>query len=343
MKTHALATAATLFLTAGAACAQSSVTVYGLLDLGLQKSNGEARSATWINGPANEAYNLAQSKGSRLGFRGSEDMGGGLSAQFQIEHRFNPDTGAQNIATSFWNGRSFVQLSSKDLGAVYLGREYSPQYFVAVKTDPFGQDGVGQFSSRAYGNFQSKGDNGARTNNTIGYKSPNFSGLTAQVAVSLGEGSTVRETGFNIEYAGGPLYLGMAYAQQDKGAAGTATTSGDNSSMVLIAVHYNLGFIKPMVQYTRSELGATGNLKNHFVLVGATAPVGPGSLKLGYGRYDPAGGNNLQQKFAVGYDYPLSKRTKLYADFSLSKQKGLITGRSYEDYNVVALGFQHNF
>ncbi|MBL8301526.1 MAG: porin [Ideonella sp.] len=342
MKPTRLACAAALVLSASAASAQS-VTIYGLLDLGLQKSNGEAASATWRNGPADKAWNLAQSKGSRLGFRGNEDLGGGLSAQFQIEHRFNPDTGAQNNATSFWNGRAYLQLTSKDLGAVYLGREYSPQYFVAVKTDPFGQDGVGQFSSRAYANFQSKGDNGARTNNTVGYKTPNFGGLSAQVAVSLGEGSTVRETGFNVEYTSGPLYAGFAYAQQDKGAPGTATNSGDNSTLVLLAVHYNLGVVKPVVQYSRSELGPTGNLKNDFWLVGATAPIGPVVLKAGYGRYDAAGANNLQQKFAVGVDYPLSKRTKLYADAAFSKQKGVVSGRAFEDYNVFAIGYQHNF
>ena len=342
MKFHTLAAAAALLASAGIASAQS-VTIYGLLDIGLQKSNGSATSATWRNGPADKAWNLAQSKGSRLGFRGNEDLGGGLSAQFQIEHRFNPDTGAQNNAAAFWHGRSYVQLTSKDAGSVYMGREYSPQFNVAVKTDPFGQDGVGQFSSRAYGNFQSKGDNGARTNNTIGYKTPNLGGVTAQVAVSLGEGSTSRETGFNVEYTGGPLYAGLAYAQQDNGAVGTATNSGDNSKMYLIALHYNFGFIKPVVQYTRSELGPTGNLKNDFWLVGATAPVGPGVVKAGYARFDPAGGNNLQQKLAVGYDYPLSKRTKLYADFSNSRQKGVIAGTSYKAYSVYALGLQHNF
>lgn len=145
--------------------------------------------------------------------------------------------------------------------------------------------------------------------------------------MSLGEGSTVRETGFNVEYTSGPLYAGFAYAQQDQGAVGTATNSGDGTSLVLVAVRYNFGVIKPVVQYSRSELGPTGNLKNDFWLFGATAPVGPVVVKAGYGRFDPAGGNNLQQKFAIGVDYPLSKRTKLYADASFSKQKGLITGR----------------
>ncbi|GAP36509.1 porin [Piscinibacter sakaiensis] len=343
MKLQHLAAAAAALLAVGAASAQSNVTVYGLLDLGLQKSNGDARSATWRNGPADKAWNLAQSKGSRLGFRGSEELGGGLSAQFQIEHRFNPDTGAQNNATSFWSGRAFVQLTSKDFGAVYLGREYAPQYFVAVKTDPFGQDGVGQFSSRAYANFQSKGDNGARTNNTVGYKSPKLGGLSAQVAVSLGEGSTSRETGFNVEYASGPLYVAGAYARQDQGAVGTASNSGDGSTLVLLAAHYDFGVIKPVVQYSRSELGPTGNLKNDFWLVGATAPLGAAVLKAGYARFDPSGANNLQQKIAVGVDYFLSKRTKLYADLAVSKQKGTISGGNYGDYRAFAVGYQHNF
>ncbi len=342
MKINSIAAAA-LLLIAGAASAQSNVTIYGLVDVGVQKSNGIATSATWINGPATKAYTVAQSKVSRLGFRGNEDLGSGLSAQFQIEHRFNPDTGAQNNAAAFWHGRSFVQLTSKDIGSVYLGREYSPQYFVAVKTDPFGQDGVGQFSSRAYANFQSKGDNGARTNNTVGFRSASFGGLTLQGAVSAGEGATVRETGFNVEYAAGPLYAAFAYAKQDNGAAGTATTSGDGSSLALVAVHYNLGVVKPVFQYSRSKLGVNGNLKNDFYLVGATAPIGPGVLKAGYGRYDPSGASNVQQKYALGYDYPLSKRTKVYADAAFSKQDGRINGVAYSNYNVFALGLQHNF
>lgn len=341
MKIHALAAA---LLAAGAASAQSNVTVYGLLDLGLQKSDGTPRSASWRNGPSDKAWNVAQSKGSRLGFRGSEDLGEGLSAQFQLEHRFNPDTGAQNNAAAFWHGRSFVQLRSRSAGAVYLGREYAPQYFVAVKTDPFGQDGVGHFGSRAYANFQSRGDNGARTSNTVGYKTPAWRDFAAQVAVSLGEGSTARETGFNVEYTGAPLYLAVAYARQDKGSAGTATSSGDGSRLVLLAAHYDFGRVKPMLQYSRSALGAGGQLKNDLWLLGLTAPVGGAAvLKAGYARFDPAGSDNLQQKLALGLDYFLSKRTKLYVDVATSRQQGLVAGGRFEDYTAFALGYQHNF
>jgi predicted porin len=328
VKLHAIAAAA-LFAAAGTASAQS-VTVYGLLDLGVQKSN--AGTATWRDGPTTKAWELRESKGSRLGFRGNEDLGGGLSAQFLIEHRFTPDTGAANA--TFWNGASYVQLTSKDLGAVYLGRDYTPYRNLAVRLDPFGQDGVGKFDARSYAYY-----GGGRTANTLGYRSPRFGGLTAQLALSLNEGSTTpRETGFNLVYAAGPIYAGLAYSQQDDGRVATPTASGNGSNLLMVGASYNLGFITPMFTYTRTETGANSNLKNDFLLVGATATLGTGTAKIGYGRFDPSGGNNLQQKFAVGYDYPLSKRTRLYADYATSRQKG-----NFSTYNAYALGLQHNF
>src|SRR5688500_4625327 len=115
---------------AGAASAQSSVTIYGSLDMALMKSNGGTAGNNGNPNGTNKAWTLNQSNGSRLGFRGNEDLGGGLSAQFQIEHRFNPDTGNQT-STPFWAGRSYVQLSSASMGRVYLGREYTPAFWPA--------------------------------------------------------------------------------------------------------------------------------------------------------------------------------------------------------------------
>ena len=132
---------------AGTASAQSSVTIYGVVDMSIARNNCVATAANpcAVNAgaPAGDAWTMQQSTTSRLGFRGNEDLGGGLSAQFQIEHRFNPDTGAQN-QTPFWNGRSYVQLTSAAAGSVYLGREYTPAFWVELKSDPFGNDGVGQ-------------------------------------------------------------------------------------------------------------------------------------------------------------------------------------------------------
>jgi len=208
---------AVLGVFAGAASAQSSVTIYGSLDLAVTKGNGGTASNNGGNGTS-KAWIEKQSNGSRLGFRGNEDIGGGLSAQFQIEHRFTPDDGV--AANPFWAGRSYVQLSSSTLGRVYLGREYTPAFWPEVKSDPFGNDGVAQFGAGlSWAGFLtptnlggvSSGLTGARTSNTVGYKSPNWGGVTFQLATGLGEGVVARDDGFNVEYGGGPIYAAVGY------------------------------------------------------------------------------------------------------------------------------------
>lgn len=107
-------------------------------------NGGNDASKTWIQ---------KQSAGSRLGFRGNEDLGGGLSAQFQLEHRFTPDDGA--ALTPFWAGRSYVQLSSAAAGRVYWGREHLPVFFPALKTDPFGWEGVARIEGMQFAGYSS--------------------------------------------------------------------------------------------------------------------------------------------------------------------------------------------
>lgn len=342
---------------AGAASAQSSVTIYGVLDMSLAKTNSTgATFASNPGAPGNNAYTLQQSTTSRLGFRGTEDMGGGLSAQFQIEHRFNPDTGNVNApfapavgatpATegSFWNGRSFVQLTSAGVGSLYLGRDYNPAFWVQLKSDPFGNDGVGQASVVAtYAGYFPPDDAvnatarsvSARTSNTIGFKSANFGGITAQVAVSLSEGlQQGRNMGFNVEYAGGPIYAGFGYEKIKDGTE-------DGTGVMNIAVHYDLGFVKPMVYYARSETRTAGTTRgentNHVWMLSASAPIAGGTLKAMYYRVDPRFANNTRTKLGLGYNYPLSKRTNLYADLGLARADNL------KNNNAYAFGVRHMF
>jgi predicted porin len=317
---------------AGAASAQSSVTVYGVLDLALKKGNGGTSSNAGALG-ASKAWNMSQSTTSRLGFRGSEDMGGGLSAQFQIEHRFNPDTGAQNDATTFWNGRSYVQLTSKAMGSIYLGREYAPEFWPALKSDPFGYDGVGQAGGYLYAGFShaSNSGNSVRTNNTLGLKTANMGGLTANVATALSEGSqTGRNDSFNVEYKAGPLYLGGAYAK----ISGSGANKGDK--LFNLAAHYDLGVAKLIGYYAEAKVGG-GRNKNKTYMGAATIPLAGGVVKAAYVVWDPAGGNNQVKKLGLGYNYPLSKRTNLYTDFGTSKQDGRTRNSAY------SFGVRHRF
>jgi predicted porin len=336
---------------AGAASAQSSVTIYGSLDLAVTKGNGGTAPNNSANGTS-KAWIEKQSNGSRLGFRGNEDLGGGLSAQFQIEHRFNPDEGVLNNPSIFWQGRSYVQLSSATAGRIYLGRDYTPAFWPAVKSDPFGWDGVGQAGSTMWAGFLTPTNaggtaigSGVRASNTVGYKSPSLSGLTAQVAVALGENVVGRDTGFNIEYGAGPIYAAMGY-EKITGGPGNASTG---NSLVNFALHYDLGMVKPIFYYARAKVnaGTALPLTNKYWMLGALAPIGGGTLKAAYGRLTPDANtgvpitapwaNQNQSKLGLGYDYPLSKRTNVYADVGLGRANFATNNSTY------ALGVKHTF
>lgn len=321
---------------AGVASAQSSVTIYGLLDQGIVKGNGGTASNPGGNGTS-EAWQLKQAAGSRLGFRGNEDLGGGLSAQFQIEHRFTPDDGAAAASPNpFWAGRSYVQLTSTAAGSVYLGREYTPEFWIMVKSDPFGWDGVGQVSAYQQAGFaNTNGSSSVRTSNTVGYKTPNLGGLTANAAVGLSEGVATanRHQALNVEYSAGPIYAGFAYAKLSGGVAAT-----DGNSLVNGAFHYNFGVAKLIAYVARSKTNA-GNNTNKTVELAATANLGPGVLKAAVIRFDPQGDDNALTKFGIGYNYFLSKRTNLYADFGQGRSEvaGVTNNSAFN------LGVKHTF
>ncbi len=325
---------------AGAASAQSSVTIYGLLDLAITKGNGGTSGNPGANG-LSTAYLMKQSAASRLGFRGSEDIGGGWSAQFQFEHRFTPDDGV--AATPFWAARSYVQITNAAVGSVYMGRDYGPEFWPAVKVDPFGWDGVGQISVMQYANYSTT-PNGAsfiRTSNTGGFKSRSFGGLTVQLAVSLGEGAAGagRVVGGNVEYAGGPIYAGLGYSQ-------TTTGTNDDHQLINFGAGYDLGFIRPLVYFGQSKTGALGSVTGRDIMLGLTAPVGPGKLKFAVSRLDSNTAlgnttlaNSILTKFGIGYDYPLSKRTGVYVDYGQGKSDfaGATVNRA------AAVGMKHTF
>ncbi len=320
---------------AGVASAQSSVTIFGLLDMAVSRGNGGTAagdSNPGANGTS-RAYLVRQSAASRLGFRGTEDMGGGLSAQFNIEHRFTPDDG--NAATPFWNARSYVQLTSAAVGSVYLGRDYTPAFWPAVKTDPFGWDGVGQVGIGQYAKFRSTG--GVRTANTVGYKSASFGGVTVQAAVSLGEATLGRTVGFNVEYAGGPIYAGVGFEKINEGPAALA-----GNQMVNVGAAYDLGFIRPAVHFASTKTGVGSTAKNTAVMLALTAPIGPAKIKFAINRLDPQGASNNETHLGLGVDYALSKRTGVYADFGRGTQ-AVAAGPKPTNNQAVAVGVKHTF
>ncbi|MCW5663741.1 MAG: porin [Piscinibacter sp.] len=320
---------AALSALAAGANAQSSVTIYGLVDAGVQKGNGG--SATNPGAPSTKAWNVAPAYANRLGLRGNEDLGGGMSAQFQLEHRFDIDTGAITNAASFWQGASTVQLTSAGLGSVYLGRDYTPIFWLTLRADPFDWSGVGRMDTATWAGFRAPNYGqgaGIRTSNTVGYKSPNLGGLTLQAAVGLSESTGAgRDNGFNVEYKGGPIYGGVGYEKVSSG-----TTDGD--SLVAVTGAYDFGYVRPIVLFSRAKVGTA---TNKFMSIAATAPLGSGQLKVAYYRLDPEGSNNTQSKLGLGYNYFLSKRTTIYADLGAAREDTKTNNNAY------SIGLRHTF
>lgn len=312
---------------AASASAQSNVTIYGVVDLGIVKGNGGTAANPFALGTS-KAWTMQERTSSRLGFRGNEDLGGGMSAQFQIEHRFRPDTGAVTNPT-FWHGRTYVQLSSATAGKVYLGREYSPSYWPANLTDPAGWDGVGSMGAHQMAGFSSTA--GIRLNNSFGYRSPSFGGLTIDAAVSAGEGVAGRDSAINFQYNAGPIYLGAAY---EKISGGPIATDGD--SLANIGLTYKLGFLKPAVYFARAKVNG-GRDSNDSAAIAATAVVPGGEAYVSYIRFDPNGDNNTKTKVGAGYKFVLSKRTNLYTDVGHGREDNKTNNTAW------AVGMKHTF
>jgi len=185
---------AVLGASAGVASAQNNVTVYGIVDAGVQyRNDGNPAGKTWT-------MESGLLNGSRLGFRGTEDLGGGLSAIFTLENGFNVDTGTfgQSTATTtrLFGRQAWVGLNG-GFGAVKLGRQQTALYYALDAIDPFRINLAGN-AQRVFGAGQYFADPLLRTDNTINYSTANLGGFTGSVSYGLGEVAGNNSAGRNI-------------------------------------------------------------------------------------------------------------------------------------------------
>ncbi len=310
---------------AGSAWAQSSVTIYGRIDLGLFHQNG---GTTPINagiapaGPAADMWQVRQGSAGRVGFRGVEDLGGGMQASFILEHRFQADTGASE--TPFWQARSFVEVGAPQAwGTVYAGREYIPAFWPALRLDPWGFDTVGTPGPKHQFANYTVPVSGIRSDNTVGWRSPRWAGFSTNLAWSAGEGTRSNSSGGNVEYTSGPVYLAAGWDKVN-----------DQLKMALVGGAYDFGVIRPAITLVQSTVGT---VKNKNVSLTARIPVGPHLVKLGAARLDPTGANNTNTRLSAGYEHFLSKRTSLLANVGTAKQ-GNLSRTTLFDFTI-----KHNF
>lgn len=306
--------------------AQSSSTVYGIMDGFVEFAKGDARTTKLQSGGMS---------GSRLGFKGTEDLGGGLKAVFQIEHGLAIDTGTVTQGGVFWGRQAYVGLSS-DLGALTLGRQLNPNFLTADAGDPFGT-GLGS----AYSSGILTLLNGARTNNSVVYTSPKWGGFSTTLLGAAGEGVTGKFFSADVRYAAGPLAVALGLAHKDDfGAA-----APEKASSVLLTGVYDFGVAALMagVQTVKdlTQAAATEDDRTEFY-IGGKAPVGPGTIMamVASGKTKDVAGTKAKE-VSLGYEYTLSKRTNLYAIGSIidnDDNTAFTTNGATSDGPVVSAG-----
>ncbi|MBJ7312133.1 porin [Rugamonas sp. CCM 8940] len=304
------------------AFAQSNVTIYGIVDAGIvSERGGKAGSVTKVTSGVGSA--------SRLGFKGTEDLGGGLNAVFVLESGIKADTGESDVAGSIANRQSYVGLKSATAGSLTLGRQYTPYYnTLSQVADPFAAGLAGSAKNL----FMASGNN-TRTSNSVVYATPALNGFTAEAAYALGEqsgdNSASRQLGLSVGYANGPLTARAAFNSRNNDTTAPTTpvvntTMGHNA---LLAVNYDFAVAKAFFAYGKDKGNfssiAPKDVDSSEILVGATAPVGPaGTLMASFIRKnDKLASNQDADQWAIGYSHALSKRTSTYVAYAKIKNK----------------------
>jgi predicted porin len=334
----------------GAAFAQSSVTLFGVVDATVAFGNGSISNKTQLT---NSGYNS-----SRLGFRGTEDLGGGLNASFWLEAGVNNDNGAgantstNNQATGAtggggltFNRRSTVSLGGA-FGEVRLGRDYTPHFWNQTVFDPFGTNGVGTTQTL---NSGLGGATAVRASNSVGYFLPKMGGIYGQAQLYMGEnnknGAATEKDGggvsLRVGYAAGPINAALAFSET-KFAAGNIKSTNVGAS-------YDLGVAKLSGLYTQDNNSITADGKGY--LLGVNAPMGAGEIRAAFSTYKINSVNDPKSnKLALGYVHNLSKRTALYTTLARVSNSGgaaqALNGAATAANNSstgVDLGVKHSF
>lgn len=336
----------------GATWAQGSITIYGVADSFVGRASGSA-SVTRVQ----EGGHLA----SQIGFRGTEDLGGGLAAGFTLEAGVALDSGAGTVPGPglAFTRQSFVNIGAdKSWGTISLGRQYTPLFRTTWRADPFGNNTI--FSPYilwaqvdAQPNFQAWQ---ARSDNSVMYSTPS----TLPVAISLmyapGEAansSSGNYTGGSLSWTGGPLWAGYAFQKVKSGTAAAPVANPYTSSSNVLSASYEEGRLRLGASMGSQGSNAAGSPKAKLWNLSAQYDVsGPHRLMIGLGDRKVDGSMRGQRATVLGYHYMLSKRTEFYVrmfrltnrgDASVALAQIPITANSGADGTHNAFGIVHRF
>jgi predicted porin len=363
MKKSLIALAA-LATVATAAQAQSSVTVYGIIDLGVTRATNVGADGKSVTGLSNGGLST-----SRLGFRGTEDLGGGLKANFNLESEILADTGDQTApaaasaatpaTTQLFSRASWVGLSKDGVGAVRLGRVNRLDYDLAATYDAFGGNNIGGWVALKDANAVSSTNEttlkiGERISNAVDIKSPSIAGFTLTYQHGFGESAgrqeVSRTTSYGVQYAAGNFNAAVSYAEQnDANAVGTNQTSA-YASYKFTAATITGGYVKYNVESSASSVQPYG------YFVGARVPVNAKVTLLGqYAHLDNDAATSTKQKvYSLGATYAFSNRTTAYIIgarndgngqniVSSSKYSTFANPNASKDAAAYSVGIRHSF
>lgn len=325
---RSIAAATLLMAAATAAQAQSSVQLYGLVDIGVGRFDDHNATASGAPGgsfftapwEARWKAEPGMMSNSFWGLQGREDLVNGVALEFRLEGYFLGDTGAQGrfASDSQFGRNAYLGLTSRDQGSVRMGRNTTPLFVSTQLFNPFGDSHVWSPSMRQIFNGsaggQVRGD--SAWNNSAHFISPNYDGFTLNMIVAAGEGTPAGSptgTGKNVGISGlffrGPFAATAVWQSVEQG-----NTAGDSQDSWQIGGSWDFGVARLFGQVGRIDDGGISGVKDDLWSLGASVPIGPGKVLAAYGETSYKGaGTGKRTTGSVGYQYPLSKRTDLTA------------------------------
>ncbi len=359
--------------------AQSSVTLFGLLDASVEYSDDQANatvaSGVVTNGQSGLRVKNGVAYGSRFGVRGSEDLGGGLRAIFTLEHRLDIDTGdtsggAGLVAGNqkFWNGQAWVGLSG-GWGQLTAGRQYTPIFWMLIPAD---FSSYGYYNNWAALTGSNVGVAGAlitqgpiRLDNSLAYRSPTFGGLTVYATYAFGENlqnaglptgkdavGTGDVWGLAAGWQLGGLYLGAGYHSIDSKSVSATVNPVAFKDVLAATASYKFANFGLSLGYTNINLRQPGGVEPSIsnIMVSAFANIGPGILIANVIQREfsdfTGARNDSGLNIGLTYRMPLSKRTDWYIAYGLDDVSGIQPTTSttlLDSQNRIAVGVRHLF
>jgi predicted porin len=288
-----------------------SLQIYGRMDLSVNQTTGAQKVST------------VSSDTSLLGFRGAEQLGDGMTAYFKLEHGLQADTGMPSSAAAFFNRESHVGLRSERFGAIQLGSHWSPFIWITGKSDPFGRTTMGaQFNLLQGSNV--RGYTSINPNSIL-YAAPALGPVTLRAQARLGEGSPVRTVAASAEYAKDRVYAGLAVESAEVTAATVQSPAGGivRSKTVGLGAAYRFDAFRLFGYLQVNSAPRVDDAKGY--LLGASIPAGKGEIRASVVRSDLPGASATQS--ALGYWYPFSPRTAVYATAAVLDNTGTASFR----------------